>query len=97
MCLPNFLRFSVYYPGMLLAKSYFLKSSTILSKYALSCSLYLQKYIYNIRFIQGKELILLLANGFIINQKRLYGNVAQQKAESHVELLCLKIDILLPN
>ena len=36
--LPSFLKCSWYYPGIDLAKSYLLKSSTMLSKYALSCS-----------------------------------------------------------
>ena len=41
--LPNFLMCSEYWPGIVLLKSYFLKSSTMLSKYELRCSLYLRK------------------------------------------------------
>lgn len=42
-------------------------------------------------------LMVLLALTFGIEQKRLDSNVAQEEAEAHVQLLCLEVDILLPD
>ena len=40
---------------------------------------------------------LLLADDFIVEEECLDGHIAEQKAEAHVELLRLEVDILLPD
>ena len=91
------MKFSVYWPGSVRAKSYLLKSSTMLSKYALKCSLYLRQIKTIIRGYQGTNFVLLLGDGIKVEKWCLNGDVAEQKAEAHVELLCFKVDILQPD
>ena len=40
---------------------------------------------------------LLLVDMFIVEEKCLHRNVAQQEAKAHMELFCFEVDVLLPN
>ena len=40
---------------------------------------------------------LLLVDIFVVEEKCLHRNVAQQEAKAHMELFCLKVDVLLPD
>ena len=40
---------------------------------------------------------LLLVDIFVVEEKCLHRDVAQQEAKAHMELFCLKVDVLLPD